>query len=159
MFFKELKKMHYYLSNKKSIIISLYFFLFQVLAATFFSVVASKLYNSGINKGFVGFSNPLEEFLISVLLGPVLETWIFQLLPIEYFKKKLDTFYPGIFCSTILFALAHMYNLIYFINALVAGFIFAYFYCIMKVYKTHPFIWLASLHALYNLFVFSLKYI
>lgn len=153
-------KIHSYIGGKKAIIISSYFFAAQILCAIFFSSIASKLYREeGINKGFIGFSGPLEEFFISVLFAPVLETYLFQFLPIEYIKKKFGKYNIGIGCSTILFAIAHTYNLIYFANALVAGFLFAYFYCIMKIYKSYPVFWLIILHSIYNLLVFSLKYL
>lgn len=101
---------------------------------------------------------PLKEiFLLSVIIGPLLETLIFQYLTIEilsFFKLKKSFI---ILISSLFFSLIHYYNFIYIIATLPAGIIYATYYMYLKEKKIKtPFLYIFGLHTLYNFTVFIL---
>ena len=98
-----------------------------------------------------------EVFLISVIFGPLIETFIYQFLIIEILSKfKVNTnIIIGI--STIIFALSHNYNIIYILVIIFPGVLYASYYIYLKVEKKHsPFLMIFVLHALSNLVAFVL---
>ncbi|MFK7748785.1 MAG: CPBP family glutamic-type intramembrane protease [Kordia sp.] len=99
-----------------------------------------------------------EIFILSVIIGPLIETFLFQYLIIEilyFFKKiKINTI---IIISSITFSLIHYYNLIYILVTFLSGIIYASYYLYLKVEKQKsPFLYIWFLHSLYNFSVFIL---
>ena len=66
--------------------------------------------------------------------------------------------YVSILISAIVFAIVHDYNNIYLFTSLYAGLIFGFLYSFSpgKRFKVHPFVIVASVHAIHNLVVFGL---
>ncbi|WP_165799102.1 CPBP family glutamic-type intramembrane protease [Sphingobacterium corticibacter] len=109
--------------------------------------------------------NPIEDnakcviFFITLLIAPFFETFIFQYL-VFYFgrmfrQKKITT----ILLSTLFFALAHQYNLIYFFVTVVAGAYYActFFYIEKKSSNFTSFLFVSLLHALNNFIAFIIN--
>ena len=99
-----------------------------------------------------------EIFTITVIIAPLVETFIFQYLIIEFlfrFKKiKLNII---ILVSSLAFGLLHDYNFIYVLVMCVVGFIYASYYLYLKIKVIKfPFLYICSLHALSNFLVFIL---
>ena len=100
-----------------------------------------------------------EIFTITVIIAPLVETFIFQYLIIEFllrFKKiKVNII---IFVSALAFGLVHDYNFIYVLVMCITGFIYASYYLYLKIKEVKfPFLYICSLHALSNFLVFILN--
>lgn len=108
------------------------------------------------------FDTPLDaqhiaiQFLTAVILAPIIETLLFQVLIIETLRSfKVGDIY-SVLISSLLFALSHSYNTTYIFVAFIPGVIFALYYIGLKRSRD----WFVSaffvfaVHSLYNLFVF-----
>lgn len=97
-------------------------------------------------------------FIITVVIGPLIETLIFQLGIIEivlYFKKTKIFEYLAILISSLFFGLTHNYNIYYLIFGTIIGFLFAIIYLVAKKRKDmNPFIVVCLGHAIINLIAF-----
>ena len=129
---------------------------FYVITSFFATLYDPEIANTNI---FEGLNLSLAEtFTITVIIGPLIETFIFQYLIIEFlfrFKKiKLNII---ILVSALTFGFTHYYNLIYVLVICVGGFIYASYYLYLKIKSIKsPFIYIFSLHALWNFLVFIL---
>lgn len=93
------------------------------------------------------------DFMVSVLMVPFLETIIFQVIIIELLIWLRAKPLVAIMVSSIIFALAHYYNAYYILVVFPSGFLFSYYYYILR---TREDVWFALLlvtllHALINL--------
>lgn len=136
------------------------FFVVFTLDFVFHSIVSLfiTLYDPTILESFEDGTSHVEIFLLSVLIGPIVETFLFQYLIIEILyalkKIKLEVI---IFVSALAFSLIHTYNFIYIIVTFISGLIYASYYLYLKKFKRKfPFIQVWALHTLYNLTVFLL---
>ena len=114
------------------------------------------LYDSKILETFQENTPLLEIFILSVIIGPLIETFLFQYFTIELlysFKKiKPDVI---IIISALIFSLIHNYNTIYILVTFIAGLIYALYYVYLKeTKKKYPFTYIWMLHTLYNFTVF-----
>lgn len=95
------------------------------------------------------------DFLIVVIVVPLLETLLFQSLIIEIIckiiKRPRKNMYFAVIASSLAFAFNHTYSLSYFIITLGAGIILALVYYIGRYRKEGPIILVFILHAMYNL--------
>ncbi|MBZ9627138.1 CPBP family intramembrane metalloprotease [Psychroflexus sp. CAK1W] len=136
------------------------FFVVFILDFIYHSIVSLfiTLYDPTILESFEEGTSLIEIFLLSVLIGPLVETFLFQYLIIEIlyaFKKiKLEVI---LIVSALAFSLIHTYNFIYIIVTFTSGLIYASYYLYLKKFKRRfPFIQVWALHTLYNLIVFIL---
>lgn len=134
------------------------FFLFLLGIDIVYTIVASFISNSidpeFINANTISNESLDEIFIYTVLIGPVLETFIFQFLVIEIlvlFKVKHTSI---IVISGLLFAVAHFYNLAYILAIVFPGLLYAWYYLYLKLHKKHAFLSVTLLHACSNLFAF-----
>ncbi|MEH6305631.1 CPBP family intramembrane glutamic endopeptidase [Olivibacter sp. CPCC 100613] len=106
--------------------------------------------------------NPIEKesiyviFIISVIVAPIIETFIFQRGVIEIgYRFKLKGRWL-VFLSAILFGTAHHYNLVYALIMFFIGLLFAYSYLIIRNrYDTaKATLFVVLLHAASNLVAF-----
>jgi membrane protease YdiL (CAAX protease family) len=96
-------------------------------------------------------------FLIGVILAPVIETLLAQVLPISLTQKfvKWNTKIISVFISTLLFSLGHLsYSLWYFILIIPTGSLLALTYIIFQERKESGFWMTFSVHSLKNLIAF-----
>lgn len=99
---------------------------------------------------------PLFFFFIAVIIGPLIETLIFQafiLLFINFLlsKFKNESFIIPVLISAIAFGLYHSYNLTYIIYGLFVGLVLASAYTIvLKNRKENPILIVSIIHALVN---------
>lgn len=92
--------------------------------------------------------------IITVLLvAPLLETWLFQYIPIELTMRYTKRKTLAVAMSAILFACVHCYNVVYIAMALIGGIILALFYLYSKKQNKSPFLATFLLHFCYNLYV------
>ncbi|WP_422614472.1 type II CAAX prenyl endopeptidase Rce1 family protein [Ascidiimonas aurantiaca] len=140
----------------------------RFILTTFFLLITLQFSGSFIIKYFVGDDilsvdflegkSLLYIFITSVIIGPLIETFLFQYCVIElilYFKKNVSFKILALFLSALLFGLAHYYNIYYIVFTLIIGFVFAFIYLIGKERNdTNGFriTWLA--HIVMNLIAF-----
>ncbi len=132
------------------------------ISISFAAIVRNVLKDDPI-KNSIDFASVKEEFLVSVVGAPVLETFIYQYLLIEiclYVSKKIakkenKTF--SILVSSCFFSFAHSYNIYYMIATFLGGMSLNALYVYFRIKGKFPFIYVVLAHALYNLAVFGLK--
>ncbi|WP_113651509.1 CPBP family intramembrane glutamic endopeptidase [Pedobacter namyangjuensis] len=131
------------------IFFSIYFF-FQLLT----TIVANYI-NPDLTSTTIDFDSLAEEFIIVVVVAPILETIIFQYIVIETLTRFKIMPIICVFISGILFGMAHWYNLIYVVVLTIVGFIFAYYYLALRHQNpVNKLVLVTLLHALSNLIAF-----
>ena len=101
--------------------------------------------------------------IIFVIAAPLIETILFQYLPITLIMyllknyKRRQTF--SILISATLFGLSHPYNLTYIFLAFLVGVVFAYFFLLSIKRKEIPFLNVFLIHLLLNFIPYSRDFI
>lgn len=131
-----------------------------------FSVVISVIFNFFLGEEVFEIDSLKEAsltviFLATVILAPLIETFIFQFLIIEgtlrVLKKSSFKKYIAAVLSALLFGLTHYYNIYYIGYAFLSGIIFAGIYFYAKGRKgLNPYWVVVSIHAVGNLVAFIL---
>lgn len=103
---------------------------------------------------------PVEEktmwyFLVAILMAPFIETYLFQKLPIDFFRDSFKKDWPLVLISAIPFGLIH-YIQAFFVRdilyALCIGAVFAYAYILAKKREDlNAYLAVVLIHAGYNL--------
>lgn len=106
--------------------------------------------------------SPIAEFILVVVIAPLVETFLVQYLPIAILIKYTKA--PSlliIIISAACFSLLHTYSLAYvtytFLSGLMLAFAFVVFY-IKKNSFLFAFLMVCLVHAVFNAGLFSLKY-
>lgn len=142
-----------YLNKRNGLIAFLIIFLIDNLYTFLISYIVN-IYDPSILDVF-NFKSLHEAFILSVLIGPLLETFLFQYLIIETLCKFKLNNNLIIWISAILFALTHNYNLIYLLAAIFPGILYASYYLYLKKEnRKNIFFTIYALHSLTNLVVF-----
>lgn len=105
-----------------------------------------------------------EIFLLTVIIGPLIETFLFQFLIIElvllsFRKIKIrGGEFLAVLLSSILFATTHPFSFIYLFSAFISGIIYGIFYLIAKNRMgLNGFLVVFIVHSFYNLIVFFMN--
>lgn len=94
----------------------------------------------------------ISLFFILIILAPLLETFIFQWIPIKFFRNKLKlSFTKTCLISAVIFSVNHYYNLGYIIVTFILGYIFVGGYMILQNTNKNAFRVVCMTHALRNL--------
>jgi hypothetical protein len=110
-----------------------------------------------IDPYFEGFSL-MGILFLTVIIAPLLETFVFQYLIIEILYKLKINDEIIIWVSALAFSLSHYYNFIYILAILFPGFLFSSFYLYLKKSKyKSPFLAVILLHAISNFIVFVIN--
>lgn len=145
------------LERNFSIPLFLSVFLIDLIYHLFISWIIT-LYDPEILEVFEESTSLTEIFLLSVVFGPLIETFLFQYLIIEILyglkRLKINTI---ILISALTFSSIHYYNFLYVLVTFLSGIIYASYYLYIKEEKKkHPFLTIWMLHLLYNFSVFIL---
>ncbi|QDQ25741.1 CPBP family intramembrane metalloprotease [Chitinimonas arctica] len=102
----------------------------------------------------------LVLFIQGVVLAPLLETWLFQQLPIRLVGRFSRGLVLPILLSSLIFTLLHYHRLLAgMLNAAVMGLVLASAYCYRaRRPDGHPFIAVAAIHGLHNLLAWSVQW-
>ena len=126
----------------------------MMLIVSIITSLISNLFAIKLTSGFPEFKSVWEEAVTGLIIAPLLETILFQCAIIESFKGKSKLKW-GMPVSALIFGLVHLYNPVYFIYGILAGFILAFVYIIPEsLWKRILFTYCT--HLLYNLTVFLL---
>lgn len=98
---------------------------------------------------------PVGLFFDLIIIGPFLETWLFQWLPLKLFSLLKLPEYIRIWLTTIIFALLHLdTGLVNFIGTVPIGYLLAWAYVVRQNQAKRAFWVVFVIHALTNLFPF-----
>ncbi|MDQ6477421.1 type II CAAX prenyl endopeptidase Rce1 family protein [Dyadobacter sp. LHD-138] len=102
------------------------------------------------------------KLIMSLILAPIIETFIFFLLPfktLKYFKWQYLSFSKCfVLIASILFAFNHCFNFVYFLSSCFGGVLMAIFYLISDKRAENSYLNTTILHSLYNAFVILFNY-
>jgi hypothetical protein len=109
--------------------------------------------------------NNLEKvnyFFMSIVLGPLFETFIFQFSVIKvirlFIKKAKWGLYISVPFSALLFSLNHSYSIAYMVATFLTGLVYAVAFYIAQYRRDFPaFIIVAIIHSSWNIFAFSMN--
>ncbi|MEO8255655.1 MAG: CPBP family intramembrane glutamic endopeptidase [Flavobacterium sp.] len=113
-----------------------------------FSIV-SKHFSISLNKGFNDNYSITEKIVLFIIIGPVIETLLFQYVVIEICKDQKMALKYSCLVSAFIFASIHLYNVFYFLYAFVTGLMFACLYLAGKNQKNAILLPLVT-HFIYN---------
>lgn len=122
--------------------------LLNCLNSYIFEVVAT-LFSRSSDEGFIENYSNKEKLILFVIVGPILETLLFQYAVIEFCKRKKMALQYCCLLSAFIFASMHLYNVFYFLYAFVTGLLFAYLYLAGKNEKNAILLTLVT-HIIYN---------
>lgn len=118
-----------------------------------------------IHANFLPFDSLNEELLVVLFLAPLIETVLYQYAIIDVslyllkliFKKELII--VSIILSAISYSLIHLYDYVYMIQMVIAGFLYSVFYVVVKQKNRNALLYSLVLHILCNILMFGLKHI
>lgn len=91
--------------------------------------------------------------VVSSIFGPLVETFLFQMLPYYLFKKAgISNQYLVLFLPAIIFGYFHTYNPLYQLGAFTNGLVFNYTYIWYRINYKLAFLLVTLLHSAYNLY-------
>ncbi len=142
------------ISLKKFILFSI---LINLLIAFCISFIMSFLEEGVFDIDFLKNKSLAFIFILTVIIVPIIETFLFQFLIIEicirFLKKKKEII--AILTSALIFSICHYYNFLYIISIFFLGIVFSSFYILAKKRSDiNPFIFLTLIHAINNLLAF-----
>lgn len=145
------------IEKRKFVILSI---IATVLLLVLTSFVVSLLFENHQDISFLKDWSNTKIFVITVLIIPFIETFLFQTLLIEFWlNKKLKSSRRRllylIFIPTLIFSFFHIYSIGYFIGSLMLGFIFSFLYIITMDRKDiNAFLFVSFIHFIINLIAF-----
>ncbi|MDL2142916.1 CPBP family glutamic-type intramembrane protease [Flavobacterium tructae] len=120
-----------------------------------FSILA-EFFGSDLGKGFNENYTINEKLVLFVIVGPLLETCLFQYGVIEICKSLKIALKYCCLVSALVFASTHLYNVFYFFFAFVAGMLLACLYVTGRNVRDSLLMILIA-HTIYNGTVFIMK--
>lgn len=147
-----------YFSNLSRLKFIIYSILICISFVFFYAPIVSLLSEA---KQSVTQFNPIRSLLYSLLIAPLIETFIFQFLFIEFLQHLKIKNQLIIIFSSLLFGTAHYtnnYTLVEVLITSVYGIFYAFFYLSGKKNKAvNAFVATTIIHSGYNLFVYLIK--
>lgn len=134
------------LSRQKTVILILYTVGLDIIITLIFSTILFPSHTAG-----PVFASKIEGFFIAVLIGPFIETLLFQHLIIKFILKKSATAtLLACMVSAILFAISHYYSWEYILKTFISGLLFASLFLIISHKRQNPVLIVFIAHAIYN---------
>jgi small basic protein len=93
----------------------------------------------------------VEKLVVGSVIAPLVETAIFQAVPIAFLRTNTGLRYPSIiFISALLFAASHFYSWAYVAFAFCVGIVLAHAYAVRRRPDGRPFVLVAVAHGIHN---------
>ncbi len=148
---KDLKSIYFVLFF--TLLIYIVFFLFDFIEEIF------QIQDINFTDRCPNSGSPISYFIKGVIIAPIFETFLFQMLVYNIFSKffslKLkQNQYILIFVGALLFGVGHWYSLLYMLSTFLGGAILMYAYMLKAENKKESFILVAIIHSLHNLYTF-----
>ncbi|MGB9680411.1 MAG: type II CAAX prenyl endopeptidase Rce1 family protein [Minisyncoccia bacterium] len=154
------KKIQDYLNN-----VSDYSYILIMVMFAWMADVLTGLYANIFNIPFKRLQfdvSPILMFILVVIVGPIIETYLFQVVLI-YFLKKVNYLNNKkallVIAASIIFGILHNYSSDYIIFGFLFGVILNYAYLIYKNKTLSSFIIVLSIHIIYNILVLLVFYL
>ena len=116
----------------------------------------------GVDENLIGRTVSKESFLLVVLtvviLTPLIETFLFQKLPIDAALKKTDNHLLIIVVTGLIFSIFHVKSLINILFFFPSGVILSFCYIIFYYRKESAFTSTAVIHGIHNLIIVIYSY-
>jgi hypothetical protein len=145
-----LKRTHDFFLKASIYIFVVIFILTNTFLGQLFLGVSEILNINVVDDNSLTFESMQEAFFITVIIVPVIETFLFQYLIftiLDYYK--IDKKYI-ILISGIIFGFTHYYSPFYIFYTIIVGFLYAYIYLLCQLRKEYPFLIVLMIHGLYN---------
>ncbi len=156
--YKRIIKFYYYLNPVAFVLVNYLLLLFILFV---FFGIPDYFFNimSGVKNEATTNLKPTELFITTVIVAPLLETFLFQYGIIKSIVYLSDNKYKtqAIILSAMAFTLIHSYSIIYMIYAFIMGLFFGILYFTSLKKKLYPFLVIAFVHALFNFTVFMVN--
>lgn len=154
-------RIHKFFIKLTSIKLILLFILICILSSFLYSLLLSLLDVPSIPKNINNVENIYVYFIKIVIFAPLIETILFQFIPVEFIKLwKIRNIYIVIFLGLV-FGVLHFFNnflLREFFFTFYLGSLFTYIYLITtNKGRLSALLSLTLIHSGYNLFVFLIK--
>lgn len=92
-------------------------------------------------------------FLSTVIIAPILETFLYQFLIINYLVKQKKII--AIYVSAVFFGISHYYSILYIVSTFFLGLCFAFVFVVSKRRKdVSPFWFVTLIHGIINAIAF-----
>jgi|GEM_PF-2509472 len=133
-------------SRQKTAILILYTISIDIIVTLIFSTILFPNHNAGPI-----LASKIEGFFIAVLIGPFVETLLFQHMLIKFILKKRPTaLLLSCLVSAILFSLTHYYSWQYILKTFISGLLFASLFLIISHKRQNALLIVFIAHAVYN---------
>jgi len=136
--FKILKRIYRFHTtrNKLGLFITAFVVLYSL--TIILSIIGNCLQEDALTVKFLEGKNPLWVFFLTVILAPVVETFIFQygIIELSLWIRSRFTKEIAIILSALVFGMEHGYNTIYMVLAIIMGAALAFYYLLFKKYTT-----------------------
>jgi uncharacterized protein len=113
-----------------------------------------KIYNISVGNREVLDISKWEKFWLVCFIAPIIETLVFQFLPVFIISKFIKNENGTIFLIALIFCLFHTYSVVYVCMTFMGGVIMGYFYFKTKKLGFYPIVSTIILHSFYNLYGF-----
>lgn len=100
----------------------------------------------------------LQSLLLAVIIGPLLETALFQYGIIVSLTNTVKSKALAIIISAIAFGLTHLYSEQYIVATFFSGLLFALLFLVFQEKNRRGFLYVLIIHSAFNLFVFGMAY-
>ncbi|WP_394357295.1 CPBP family intramembrane glutamic endopeptidase [Dokdonia donghaensis] len=101
-------------------------------------------------------------FFKIVIISPIIETFLFQFLPLEFLKRILYRKFLILAICSFIFGIFHFFNdflIQEFIVTFILGWVFNNSYLVVQQKRQNAFLSVVLIHLGYNLFVFTIQFI
>ncbi|WP_432803725.1 CPBP family glutamic-type intramembrane protease [Chitinophaga horti] len=128
-------------------------------ACTFLVAVVESWFDLKIDKNGVSEHTWLFKLIVFCVIAPLLETYLLQFLPYDYYKRHHKSMAWLILVAGVLFALFHMYSIAYAIVAGIKGMMLTYAYASWQGKHVSRFVVTTMAHAFNNIYFLTLELI
>lgn len=135
-----------------------FLFTSSFIFSTIQSLINENAYLTNPNINYNDSINTLKSFVKSVVLAPLIETFIYQFIIFKVSKLLIKnnklSLIVFLIISSLSFGFSHFYSPSYLLYTIFSGFIFAFFYEIFHMKKANSFLLITLIHLTYNLILF-----
>lgn len=138
------------------IVFSLVLLILAVINGLCFTYLNKEFFHFKVDVGWINSLSKFELFFFLIIIGPLIETSIFQYLVIESMLNTKADKLTIVFTSATIFAVTHWYFWLYTIMAFIVGIILSGLYLTSRRIGISPFFTTFTFHLIYNLIGFVL---
>ena len=123
-----------------------------IINGYFFAFLNYKFFHFNSSGNNIDMLPRSEQFFLSVIIAPILETFIAQFILFKILRLKITHQPLLIVLGSLFFASMHYYNWLYMVVTFFIGLIINYYYLEIQKISKYSFLLTVLLHSLYNLY-------